>query len=168
MLYGDGARPWLTRAVALGVHLLALAKSTCHWVGGPTRVVVGMYNGLRLYELEDVEVLEERARKFSEALAELTLALPDVSTSEGSFIEVLGAFEERVLALRGYYLRRLAQSVAEQMSKDTSALTAQLPLNTPIQIDGMRNLTVSKSHVEIRLGSSAPEQSDSETSEGQP
>jgi hypothetical protein len=47
------------------------------------------------YQPDDVDVLEERARKSSEALAELTLTLPDVSVSEGSFIEVLGGFEER-------------------------------------------------------------------------
>lgn len=137
-LYGNKGRPWTARAVALGIHVLALAKSTCSWVGGPTRVVIANESGMQGYEPEDVDVLEERARKFSEALAELTLALPDVTTTEGSFIEILGSFEERVLQLRGYYLRRLAQSLAQRIGTGETAIRGELPMGTSIAIgDGL-------------------------------
>jgi hypothetical protein len=63
-------------------------------------------------------VPEERARQFNEALAELTLVLPDVSVAKGPFIEVPGSFEERVRALRGYYTQRAAATLLERVLND--------------------------------------------------
>jgi 20S proteasome alpha/beta subunit len=164
-LYGTKGKPWTTRAVALGVHLLALVKATCDWVGGPTKVVIANETGMQRYEPEDVDVLEERARKFSEALAELTLALPDVSTSEGSFIEILGGFEENVLALRGYYLRRLAQSLAQQIGTGMTAIRAELPMPSAIPLGNGITVHNKPGLVGLSFGVTRAPQSDSQEPE---
>lgn len=166
-LYGREGRPWTARAVALGIHILALAKATSDWVGGPTRVIVATEKGMWPYEPEDVEVLEERARKFSEALADLTLALPDVTVAEGSFVEILGSFEEKVLALRGYYLRRLARSLADRIGSGNTAVRHELPLGASILLGDGRTVFNKADHVGFTFGGAFNSPSDSQKSEDQ-
>jgi hypothetical protein len=164
-LYGKGGRPWTARAVALGVHLLAFGKDTSDWIGGDTRVIIANESGMARYEREDVEILEERAQKFREALAELTLALPDVTVTEGSFIEILGGFEERVLALRGYYLRRLAQSLAQQIGTGETDIRGELPMPSDIPIGGGLTVHIKPKLVGLSFGVTRAPQPDSQKPE---
>lgn len=160
-LYGRKGRPWLTRGVALGIHLSTLAKSTCSWVGGSTRVVLARDNGIHEYQPEDVDVLEERARQFNEALAELTLVLPDVSVAEGSFIEALGSFEEKVRALRGYYTQRAAVTLVERALNDPNYQgepVPHVPLGTLIDVteDGKARIMSAEETRAYILGAANP------------
>lgn len=165
-LYGKKGKPWTASAVALGIHLLAFGKATCDWVGGDTRVIIANESGMNRYEREDVEILEDRAQKLNDALTELTLALPDVTVTEGSFIEILSGFDERVLALRGYYLRRLAQSLSQQIGTGETDIRGELPMPSDIPIGGGLTVHIKPNLVGLSFGVTRAPQSDSQTSEG--
>lgn len=95
----------LSQAVALAIHVFLLAKDTCTWIGGDTRLTVIVSHGAIQEDTQDTSDIERRLADVNKRLDEILLACPDLTEHPAALDAKLTRFKDAILNLQEEYMK---------------------------------------------------------------
>jgi 20S proteasome alpha/beta subunit len=103
-----------TQGIAVALQLLLMAKNSCMWIGGPSRLIVMTANGPIQESPEDVAAIEERLARVSKHNEEIVSMAPDPTVHPKVLMNKLTEFREAILDLHAEYFRIEGRKMIQQ------------------------------------------------------
>ncbi len=109
------AKPSISEAILLGVHLFSVAKDSSNVISGETKILAVRGNSIHEIRPDDVKELEARIKVFESLSAMIFLALPDVTIGHTEIVQYLRDFEKAAVRLHNHFKLHIALTLAERL-----------------------------------------------------
>jgi hypothetical protein len=103
-----------TQGIAVALQLLLMAKNSCMWIGGASRLIVMTPNGVFRESAQDVAAIEERLGRVAKYNEEIVSMAPDPTVHPKVLMNKLTDFREAILDLHAEYFRMEGRKMIQQ------------------------------------------------------